>query len=200
MATKNRRVAAYLPPEIDRAFVEFKVRHGLATEDSPNQNDSQALIQLLSEFLGATHQVNPPVSHQPDIKLISRIELLETELVARMDELSSELLTLKHKVDAMGVVQDLSDTLTTSQMAERIGIKSSTLSHWKKDKAPRQLRDDIQVKDPEGIAWVYIPDVNRFKKESDIPSVLQGELLSDGAMSSAQVNPLPEGSERSGEG
>lgn len=200
MATKNRRVAAYLPPQVDEAFIAFKIQRGLATEENPSQNDSQALVQLLSEFLGVAQQVSYPVSHSSGTELATQLETLKAELVTQISELSSELSILKGRVDALTVAQDLTDALTTADMAKRIGINSSTLSHWKKGKTPQQLRNDIQQRDPEGIAWVYIAEINRFKRESDIPGVLQCELLSTSANSLAQVNPLPEGSERSGEG
>lgn len=178
MATKNRRVAAYLPPEVDKAFVDFKIKHGLATEESPHQNDSQALIQLLSDLLGVAHEVDRPVSHQLDIEVAIQLESLKAELVSQISELSSELSVLKQQVKALKVNQDMAEALSTNQMAERIGIASSTLSHWKKSKTAEQMKEAIKAKDPEGLAWIYLPDSNQFKKESDIPGDLQGELLS----------------------
>lgn len=220
MATKNRRVAAYLPPEVDKAFVGFKIKHGLATEESPHQNDSQALIQLLSEFLGVTHQVDRPVSHQLDIEMAIQLESMKAELVGQISELSSELSALRQKVDAITADQGLTSALTTPEelvetplaaedstntlsnreMAKRIGINPSTLSNWKKDKTPEQMKAAIAAKDPDGITWVYFPELQQFKKEGDTPGGLQSELFSGNATSPTQVHPLPEGSERSGEG
>lgn len=176
MATKNRRVAAYLPPQVDKAFVEFKIKRGLATDESSNQNDSQALVELLSEFLGVTHQVEHPVSRQLDIEMAIQLEDLKAELVGQIGELSSELLILRQRVDALASAQDLAKTLTTGEMADRIGISSSTLSHWKTKKTPEQMKEAIKGKDPEGLEWVYLPDSNLFKKGSDIPDGLQGSL------------------------
>lgn len=175
MATKNRRVAAYLPPEIDRAFFEFKVRHGLATEDSPNQNDSQALIQLLSEFLGVTHKVAHQVTYQLNGDFFAEIVALRSEMVEQIDRLSSDLQKLNQEVSALKEPESLS----TSDMAKRLGVASSTLSHWKKDKTPRQLAEATQARDPDGVMWVFIEDGNCFRKAGDIPGILQGELLSD---------------------
>lgn len=230
MATKNRRVAAYLPPEVDKAFVDFKIKHGLATEESPNQNDSQALVQLLSELLGVAHQVEHSVSRQLDIGMAIQLQDLKAELVSQISELSSELLALRQKVDALTADQslgstlttaeeladtlpategladtpltaeDLTDTLSNREMAKRIGINASTLSNWKKNKTPEQMKEDIAAKDPDGITWVYFPELQQFKKEGDTPGGLQSELFSGNATSPTQVHPLPEGSERSGEG
>jgi DNA-binding transcriptional regulator YiaG len=177
MATKNRRVAAYLPPAVDKAFIDFKIKNDLATEDSPHQNDSQALIKLLSELLGVNHEVNHSVSRQLDIETAIQIEDLKAELVSQISELSSELLNLRNRVELLEASQGLSEGLSTGEMANRIGIASSTLSHWKKDKSPQELSEAIQARDPERVKWIYIRDRNCFKRESDIPSVLQGSLL-----------------------
>jgi len=82
MPTDNRRVAAYLPKEIDDCFTAFKTERGFG--------DSQALIVILSEFLG----VNQQVAQQGDslrIGLESRIEALEDRLTHLKNELLSEL-------------------------------------------------------------------------------------------------------------
>lgn len=50
MPTKNRRVATYLPQELDASFEAFKVARDI-------EGDSQALITVLSEFLGVSQQV-----------------------------------------------------------------------------------------------------------------------------------------------
>lgn len=200
MSTKNRRVAAYLPPEVDKAFIDFKIEHGLATQNSPNQNDSQALIQLLSEFLGVSQNVTHLVSHVSGNEWIAQLSDLREELVSQISELSSELLLLQTKVNGLEVFKKAQETLTTSQMVKRLGISSSTMTHWKKNKNPQELKAAIQEKDPEKAVWVYFADTKIFKRDSSSLGALQGELLSGGATNSDQINPLPEGSERSGEG
>ena len=56
MATQNRRIAAYLPPEIDQKLKAFKIEAGLATKRNPTKNDSQALITILTQFFGLDHE------------------------------------------------------------------------------------------------------------------------------------------------
>jgi DNA-binding transcriptional regulator YiaG len=175
MATKNRRVAAYLPPHVYQAFVDFKIQNGLATEENPAQNDSQALIQLLSEFLGVTHEVAHQVTRQLNGDFFAQIAALRSEMVEQIDQLSSDLQELKQEVSALKEPESLS----TSDMAKRLGVASSTLSHWKKDKTPRQLAEATQARDPDGVMWVFIEDGNCFRKAGDIPGILQGELLSE---------------------
>jgi DNA-binding transcriptional regulator YiaG len=147
----------------------------LATEENPSQNDSQALIQLLSEFFGVTHEVAHQVTRQLNSDSSAQIEALRAELVEQIDQLSGDLQVLRKEVDALREPESLS----TSDMAKRLGLASSTLSHWKKDKTPRQLAEATQAKDPDGVMWVFIEDGNCFRKAGDIPGILQGELLAE---------------------
>jgi len=101
MATDNRRVAAYLPPELDKAFLAFKISSGLATGDSPNQNDSKALVQILSEFLKVSH----PVTHFGDSDVVSRLSSIEQRL-SDLEERVNDNQKL-----AEGVKEDLASTL-----------------------------------------------------------------------------------------
>jgi hypothetical protein len=56
MPTKNRRVATYLPQEINDRLSAFKADRGI-------EGDSQALITILAEFLGVAQQVAYSVDH-----------------------------------------------------------------------------------------------------------------------------------------
>lgn len=101
-----------------------------------------------------------------------------------------------------------SGTLSTAELAHRLKISSSTLSHWKpggqRSKSSEDLLKSTREKDPDNVGWMYLPSINRFRPErelhSGLPRVLQSELLDISARSFNQVNPLPEGSERSEEG
>ena len=83
MATQNRRIAAYLPPEIDQKLKAFKIDAGLATKRNPNKNDSQALIAILSQFFG----LNQAPAYSSAVEL--RQDLMNLE--AKVDRLSSAL-------------------------------------------------------------------------------------------------------------
>ena len=80
MATQNRRIAAYLPPEIDQKLRAFKIDAGLATKRNPNKNDSQALIAILSQFFG----LNQEPAYSSAIQL--RQDLADLE--AKVEQLS----------------------------------------------------------------------------------------------------------------
>lgn len=240
MPTENRRVATYLPKELDELFLAFKQDRGL-------NGDSPALIAILSEFFGVSqsviHQSEPLVTKQEfedalhglrsellgelssELKAIeSAIQLKISGLESRIEplqqgdsksELDGKLLTKIDLLDQrLSILESnsLKDaTLATNDLAKRLNMSPSTLSHWKssdpkRGKSPDELLQATREKDPDGVGWILVPELNRFKPERDLPlsknggsgNVLQGELLH--AESSNQVNPLPEGSERSEEG
>jgi hypothetical protein len=65
MATKNQRIAAYVPENVYQKYQSFKAEKGLG--------DSQALIKILSEYFGVTH--SEPLGDS--LTLAERVERLE---------------------------------------------------------------------------------------------------------------------------
>lgn len=188
MSTKNKRVATYLPSVVYEKLQSFKDGRSI-------EGDSQALITILSEFLGVSQEVAHPVTHSTEYVTIEQFNDLLTKIETReqpgsTSELSSELLsrlqTLEARIEALEALQNKDSTLTTGELAKRIGIDSSTLSHWKsgkKSKSPDELLRATREKDPDGIGWIFIPDINRFKPERDLQNkqstAFQGELLNE---------------------
>lgn len=80
MPTKNRRVATYLPQEIDDRLAAFKADRGI-------EGDSQALITILSEFLGVAQQVTYSVNHSSTFA--TKDELAELNL--KMTHLAEQI-------------------------------------------------------------------------------------------------------------
>lgn len=221
MPTENRRIATYLPKEILDRFTAFKSERGI-------KGDSQALIAILSEFFGVSQNIahiSQKVAHSSNFvdisrfeELLSKVEALEKgEKQSEASGSNSKLLGIKSSLNQLesrllrleSILVSKDSTLSTVELAKRLGINSSTLSHWKgsdpkRGKSPNELLQATREKDPDGVGWILIPETNRFKPEKALQSgsknVQQGELLSTSANSLAQVNPLPEGSERSGEG
>lgn len=97
MPTENRRVATYLPKELDSAFKAFKDERGIG--------DSAALILILSERLGVTHLVS-----QVDYSRFATVGQLE-ELAAKVSELAERI----EKDSSVGISPD-----KIRQMAERL--------------------------------------------------------------------------------
>ena len=178
MATNNRRVAAYFPKGVDEAFKKFKIENGFATEENPSQNDSKALIHILSEFLKVEHLVTHSVSLPDNLVTTEQLGELETRLLSELSKQVSRIDVLEAGVQGDGM-------LATGELAKRLGISGSTLSHWKssgkKGKTPEQLLKVTREKDPDGIGWILIESANKFKPEkplpSSLPGVSQGNLL-----------------------
>jgi len=77
MPTENRRIATYFPKDIEEKFTVFKLERGI-------RGDSQALLTIVSEFLGVTQGV----AHSSSPDLLSRIESLEEVHSSSSDLLS----------------------------------------------------------------------------------------------------------------
>jgi intein/homing endonuclease len=184
MATSNRRVAAYFPTEIDEAFTAYKIENGFATEGEPTANDSKALIEIVKQFLNVEYQVAHSVPLPDNLVTQEQVDDLRKEFNSRLSELLGESLKLSERVEVLEKSSTGEGLLTVGELAKRLGIASSTLSHWKssgsKGKTPEQLLKVTREKDPQGIGWILIEPVNKFKPEqtlsSDSPSSSQGNL------------------------
>lgn len=87
MPTKNRRVATYLPKDIDDRFSAFKSNRSI-------EGDSQALITILSEFLGVAQQVAYSVEYQSNFATkdeLSRLNLKVAHLVEQVQSFDRRL-------------------------------------------------------------------------------------------------------------
>jgi hypothetical protein len=185
MATSNRRVAAYLPTEIDEAFKAFKIKNGFSTEADPTSNDSKALIEIVRQFLNVEHQVAHSVSLSNNLVTQDQLSELRKEFELKLSELLGESQSLTTRIESMESNRKDDGTLSNGELAKRLGIDGSTLSHWKspgkKGKSPEQLLKSIKEKDPDGLGWLWDKETNRFKPEkplsSESPGVSQGKLL-----------------------
>ena len=103
MATQNRRIAAYLPPEIDQKLKAFKIEAGLATKRNPTKNDSQDLIAILTQFFGLDHEA--PYASATELRqkladLEAKLDRLSTTLSEKIAHLETDLADLKQaKID-----------------------------------------------------------------------------------------------------
>jgi hypothetical protein len=197
MPTENRRIATYLPREIDEKFKAFKLERGI-------KGDSNALLTVLSEFLGLTEVVAPLVTTQYE-ELSQQLEDLRSELTALesklLGRLRSELLDEISKVAVPIVSDSVSESvqiidrsseseqgeltcLTGKELSLRLGLSSRTADRWKpgkeRPKLPEKLLEDTRKIDPDGIGWSYLPEIDKFQSEKPLPgkspNVLQGEL------------------------
>ena len=220
MPTENRRVATYLPKELDDCLKTFITERNL-------KGDSPALIVILSEYFQVDTLVAQKVDYSGFVRTEQFQELADkvsdlTERVEKggsvsglLSKLPDKMRQIAERLDRVEAVRvqplpGRSETLSNGELAKRLNMDGSTLSHWKssdpkRGKSPDELLQATRAKDPDGIGWILVPEINRFKPERDLPnrslSESQGELLSFNAVDSDQVNPVsPSGSERSEEG
>jgi hypothetical protein len=172
MPTSKNRIAAYLPSEIDEKFQAFKQERGIG--------DSQALIMILTEFLGVSHETSRDSSLDVEaLKGELQSELL-SELDFRFSELKGELLSkplnlvgidrqgskaveLEAKFIA-GAVAPLDLRLTIAQLSERFGCDPSLMRKQKskyKDE-PAKFIVWSKSRDPEGRGWRFDEEARIF--------------------------------------
>lgn len=190
MATSNRRVAAYLPSEIDEAFKAYKIKNGFSTEDDPTSNDSKALIEIVRQFLDIEYQVAHSVSLPDNLVTQDQLAELRNEFESKVSELlkrieSSSLTQGKSERVAVSNVSN-DEMLSVSDLAKRLGMARTTLGHWKnlrngKCKTVEEVVEATREKDPQGIGWMWDEKVNKFRPEKPLsdeyPTVSQGKLL-----------------------
>jgi DNA-binding transcriptional regulator YiaG len=185
MATSNRRVAAYFPTEIDEAFKAFKIKNGFSTEDEPNSNDSKALIEIVKQFLDVEYQATHSVSLPDNLVTQDQMDELRKEFNSKLSELLDESQKLTDRISILESTTQQDETLSNGELAKRLGIAGSTLSHWKnpgeKGKTPDQMLKSIKDKDPDGLGWIWDKGINRFRPEESLSceslSSSQGKLL-----------------------
>ncbi|MDJ0706425.1 MAG: hypothetical protein QNJ46_24405 [Leptolyngbyaceae cyanobacterium MO_188.B28] len=115
MATQNRRIAAYLPPEIDQKLKAFKIDAGLATKRNPNKNDSQALIAILSQFFGLNQEpaYSSAVQLRQDLSdLEAKVEQLSSALTEKIAHLEDDFAAFKQ------ATADMEETLLNEPKSE----------------------------------------------------------------------------------
>ena len=161
MATNNRRVAAYFPKEVDEAFKDFKIQNGFATEENPSQNDSKALIHILSEFLKVERLVVHSVSLPDNLVTTEQIEALRQEFESKLSELFSNSSQLTQRVESLEAKQsgsELSESLGNLPVDQEVPGQLSVLSDSDTTKTP-------EINDAQGYSELGMP-------EESIPSDL----------------------------
>jgi metal-responsive CopG/Arc/MetJ family transcriptional regulator len=87
------------------------------------------------------------------------------------DTLSDTVRQINNTVSLL-VSESKPSTLSNGDLAVRLKISSSTLSHWrspgKKGKTAEEFLKATREKDPDGIGWEPIPGTSRFKPEREI--------------------------------
>ncbi len=150
MATQNRRIAAYLPPEIDQKLKAFKIDAGLATKRNPNKNDSQALIAILSQFFGLNQEpaYSSAVQLRQDLSdLEAKVEQLSSALTEKIAHLENDFAAFKQaKADMEETLQshpksDAADNLFA--IPGQLDLLDFIQSHSKGNSEPIEIGESL---------------------------------------------------------
>lgn len=186
MTTQKPRVAGYVPPDIYDRFKSFKEERGI-------KGDSQALAIMMAEFFGVPHQVAQVVDYSSFVtqEQFNEMGSKVAEVVAAIQksnspngiisDLPNRLQRIEERLDEIERIKSSEATWGTGDLAKRLNMASSSLSHWKSDdpkrgKSPDELLKSTREKDPDGIGWILIPETGRFKPERPLPSKLSSDL------------------------
>jgi hypothetical protein len=177
MPTENRRIATYLPKEVDEKFKAFKLERGI-------KGDSHALLTVLSEFLG----VNQEVAYSSSPDFLDRFESLE-KIVSQLQQELNQLRSLPKlpggkesgeliqqffpvvpgqlsflepviessiSVDLPGeLISDSLSCLTGSKLSKRLKLTSKVLSDRRRKRTDEVFIEWSRKLDPDGIGWQY---------------------------------------------
>jgi hypothetical protein len=200
MSTKKRRIATYIPTEIEDKFQAFKKEREVG--------DSQALILILTEFLGVSYQVTHSSDLLSELKseLLSKLQEEVVKLEGRMDELKIELksslpfkeenhtssIVLKNEKTTPKKVKkeiikelDSREILSVSPqlLAPRLGYTTpqSLVNMKNKCLSMQDFGEKTRLKDPDGIAWAYVKKDGvrslEYFPQSELSSELESKLL-----------------------
>jgi ParB-like chromosome segregation protein Spo0J len=96
---------------------------------------------------------------QPLEETASVLDQRKTPLSEPLDESRSDAKEEPTPKDSAATDELLNNSLTHTQMLERLGVKSSTLGSAKKNP---NFADWIKSRDPDAIAWQWLPESKRF--------------------------------------
>lgn len=189
MATKNRRVAAYLPDSIDEKLQDFKVKQGLpVSADKPNQSDSQALIVILKEFFGVAQEV----SHAPGQQevIFQRLQTLEESIEKGLAVVKDDLNTLGGVVaHEIKVLTDRVDSLEQPSVKEPEQPESQQQSEPESEsKSEPQSEQDAEILSQSAVVENEETLTNKVEGESSKEHVVdvvegQGKTTTDTTLS-----------------
>jgi hypothetical protein len=207
MPTDKHRIAAYLPKEVDEKFQVFKKERGVG--------DSQALILVLTEFLGVSYQATHSIDSLSELKseLLSRLQEETERLKREIDKLRSELkgsslpkeesptgfILLNHESTApKKVKKEIKEldsekiSLSSQLLARRLGYTNpkSLLNIRNKCSSMQEFGEKTKSRDPDNIAWVYAKRGEArgsdFSPQDELSSELRSKLLEWQATSSSE--------------
>lgn len=152
MPTQNRRVATYLPPELDDRLKAFIAERNL-------KGESQALITVLSEFFDVSY----PVAHQADYSMFVLQDQFK-ELLDKVSELSV-------------AVESKSDETILSKLREKLDLLERRIDDRVSDKSQSEAK--VEVVPGQMSLLEAVRSEPSKKAVSELPKDVNSELLSD---------------------
>lgn len=157
----------------------------------PGESDNQTAQRLMREVLGVSTQVSTQSTLTLDERIESVVEDRLSSFAAHQNELlsclqerlqqleaqmtvtalpsdrfssSSDVNSFVDTVDSLSttvdnVVDSVNGGLTQAELAKRLKVDSGTLS---KNRSKVSFTDWSRDKDPEGLAWSYLPELKRY--------------------------------------
>ena len=139
MATSNKKVTGYIPPELYQAFQQFVEKQGLPS-------DSAGLVQLMRD------RFEQPVESVP----LTRLERLEQEVEALKAVITPSTKPVKPESE---VVPPPIEPMSGRQLAKRMSCHHTTLQAARKG----NFADWSHSRDPQGITWEYDEDKKQYR-------------------------------------
>jgi hypothetical protein len=205
MSTKKRRIATYIPTEIEDKFQAFKKEREVG--------DSQALILILTEFLGVSQnsahssdslkQIKSELFCELKSELLREVETLGNRLGEKIDKLRSELpnelppevklenaekifdqqelgIPVTPVVKAIDASND-SKGLSGNELAKLLGVSGSTISSKKSELTPEDFFEWTKnlPSNTDKVGWIYKPKEKGkgvwYFPSENAPSLSEGE-------------------------
>lgn len=150
----------------------------------PGESDNQTAQRLMREFLGLSTALSTEMSKASTPSLSERIEAVEDKLSSFTGNVNESFSRLQERIQALEAkaiappptrqaenepdsprtvdndVDSVDTVLTAKELAQRLKVHPATLT---KNRAKESFTDWTQGRDPEGKAWQYLPEVERYK-------------------------------------
>lgn len=168
MSTQNRRVATYLPKEIDDRLKTFILERGL-------KGDSSALIVILSEYFGVSYQVAQKVDYS---SFVTQEQF--NDLTAKISALPVTSRDDKSLVSLLSKLTDKVNQLEdrTSHLEFLLGMPTGKEAPTASSKLPPGQMDFLNIVKPEESSKSSESELLLNNQEGELESELKVDSLS----------------------
>lgn len=192
MSTTNPKISAYIPQHLYDAFVSFCTRKEVSM--------SKGVALLFSEYFGIDYSANSLGEFQSVAKRLQDLEerlcvlpsSLESELLGRIDDLSSQVFALNKRLEAVEHSSSVSELLVsqqTSDIDDLVGSEQLTAldgfvdNEVYKDNCDRsnnqtlEQPDEVQSKSLDNVTYNQISLALTIQESDESLNKIDGDLL-----------------------